>query len=109
MDIYGSQERSNFRNLNVNRFTLIFGIRITNLKSSSSIISQCEQNKLLPLSLATTKKRENPVNTAQKMASKSSTTRDEEATTEEVPGSICDSCDPCDICFHVQFNAEFPR
>ena len=28
------------------------------------------------------------MNTAQKMASKSSTTQDEEATTEEVPGSI---------------------
>ncbi|CAH3180673.1 unnamed protein product, partial [Porites evermanni] len=41
-----------------------------------------------PLSLATTRKQENPVNTAQKMASKSSTKPDGEATTEEVPGSI---------------------
>ena len=41
-----------------------------------------------PLSLATTRKRENPLNTAQKMASKSSTEQDEEATTEEVPWSI---------------------
>ena len=41
-----------------------------------------------PLSHATTRKREYPVNTAQKMASKSSTRQDEEATTEEVPGSI---------------------
>ena len=39
-----------------------------------------------PLSLPTTKKQENPVNTAQKMASKSSTKQDGEATTEEVPG-----------------------
>ena len=35
-----------------------------------------------------TRKRENLVNTAQKMASKSSTKQDEEATTEKVPGSI---------------------
>ena len=41
-----------------------------------------------PLSLATTRKRENPLNTAQKMASKSSTGQDEEATTEEAPWSI---------------------
>ena len=41
-----------------------------------------------PLSLAKTRKRENLVKTAQKMASKSSTEQDEEATTEEVPGSI---------------------
>ena len=41
-----------------------------------------------PISPSTTRKRENPVNTAQKMASKSSTKQDEEATTEEVPGSI---------------------
>ena len=41
-----------------------------------------------PLSLATTRNRENPLNTAQKMASKSSTEQDEEATTEEVPWSI---------------------
>ena len=39
-----------------------------------------------PLSLTTTKKQENPVNMAQKMASKSSTKQDGEATTEEVPG-----------------------
>ncbi|RMX43654.1 hypothetical protein pdam_00016947 [Pocillopora damicornis] len=38
-----------------------------------------------PLSLARTRKRENP---AQKMASKSATKQDEEGTTEEVPGSI---------------------
>ena len=41
-----------------------------------------------PLSLAKTRKRENPVNAAHKMASKSSTKQDEEATTEEVTGSI---------------------
>ena len=34
-----------------------------------------------PLSLTTTRKRENPVNTAQEMASKSLTEQDEEATT----------------------------
>ena len=39
-------------------------------------------------SLATTRKQKNPVNTAQKMASKSSTKQDGEVTTEEVPGSI---------------------
>ena len=38
--------------------------------------------------ISTTRKRENPLNTAQKMASESSTKQDEEATTEEVPGSI---------------------
>ena len=38
--------------------------------------------------IATTTKLENPLNTAQKMASDSSTKQDEEATTEEVPGSI---------------------
>ena len=45
-----------------------------------------------PLSLAATRKRENPVNTALKMVSKSSTKQVEEATTEEAPGSIvmCD-------------------
>ena len=41
-----------------------------------------------PFEEPTTRKRESPVNTAQKMASKSSTKQDEEATTEEVPGSI---------------------
>ena len=41
-----------------------------------------------PLSLATTRKQENPVNTAQKMARQSSTKQNGEATTEEVPGSI---------------------
>ena len=41
-----------------------------------------------PLSLATTRKQENPVNTAQKMASKSSTKQDGEATTEETPELI---------------------
>ena len=40
------------------------------------------------LSLATTGKQENLVNTAQKMASQSSTKQNGEATTEEVPGSI---------------------
>ena len=40
-----------------------------------------------PLSLATTRKQKNPVNTAQKMASKGSTKQDREAITE-VPGSI---------------------
>ena len=38
--------------------------------------------------IVTTRKRENPLNMAQKMASESSTKQDEEATTEEVPGSI---------------------
>ena len=46
-----------------------------------------ERNKK-PLSLATTRKHKNPVNMAQKMASKTSTKQDREATTEEVPGSI---------------------
>ena len=41
-----------------------------------------------PLSLATTRKQKIPANKAQKMASKSSTKQDEEATTEEVRGSI---------------------
>ncbi|CAH3046504.1 unnamed protein product, partial [Porites lobata] len=41
-----------------------------------------------PLSLATTRKQENLVNTAQKMPSQSSTKQNGEATTEEVPGSI---------------------
>ena len=40
------------------------------------------------LSLAKTRKRENPVNAAHKMASKSSTKQVEEATTEKVTGSI---------------------
>ena len=40
------------------------------------------------LSLATTRKQENPVNTAHKMANKSSTKQEGEATTGEVPGSI---------------------
>ena len=39
-------------------------------------------------SLATTRKQENPVNTAQKMVSQSSTKQNGEATTEKVPGSI---------------------
>ena len=38
--------------------------------------------------IATAKKQENPLNTAHKIASESSTKQDEEATTEEVPGSI---------------------
>ena len=38
--------------------------------------------------IATTRKRENPLNTAQKIARESSTKQDEEATTEEVPRSI---------------------
>ena len=41
-----------------------------------------------PLSLATTRKHENPVNRGQKMASRSSNKRNGEATTEKVPGSI---------------------
>ena len=41
-----------------------------------------------PLSLTTTIKQENLVNTAQKMASQSSTKQNREATTEEAPGSI---------------------
>ena len=41
-----------------------------------------------PLSLATTTKQKNPVNMAQKMASKSSTKQGREVKTEEVPGSI---------------------
>ena len=41
-----------------------------------------------PLSLATTRKQKNPVNTTQKMASQSSTKQNREATTEEVLGSI---------------------
>ena len=41
-----------------------------------------------PLSLATTRKQENPVNTAQKMANQSLTKENGEATTEEVRGSI---------------------
>ena len=41
-----------------------------------------------PLSLVTTRKQGTPVNMAQKMASKSSTKQDGEATTGEVPGSI---------------------
>ena len=41
-----------------------------------------------PLSLATTRKQESPVNMAQKMASKSSTKQDGEGTMGEVPGSI---------------------
>ena len=40
------------------------------------------------LSLAKTRKRENPVNAAHKMASQSSTKQVEEATTEKVTGSI---------------------
>ena len=43
---------------------------------------------LSPFEEPTTRKRESRVNTAQKMASKSSTEQNEEATTEEVPGSI---------------------
>ena len=41
-----------------------------------------------PIAFATTRKRENPLSTAQKMASKSSTKQDEEAANEEVSGSI---------------------
>ena len=41
-----------------------------------------------PLLLATTNKRENPVNTAQKMTSKSSTKQDEEVAKEEAPELI---------------------
>ena len=41
-----------------------------------------------PFSVATTRKQENLVNTAQKMASQSSTKQNGEAITEEEPGSI---------------------
>ena len=41
-----------------------------------------------PLPLATTRKQENLVSTAQKMASQSSTKQNGEAKSEEVPGSI---------------------
>ena len=41
-----------------------------------------------PIAFATTRKRENPLSTAQKVASKSSTKQDEEAENEEVSGSI---------------------
>ena len=47
-----------------------------------------ERHTEKPLSLAATRKRENPVNTALKMVSKSSTKQVEEATTEEAQGSI---------------------
>ena len=47
-----------------------------------------ERHTEKPLSLAATRKRENPVNAALKMVSKSSTKQVEEATTEEAPGSI---------------------
>ncbi|CAH3151405.1 unnamed protein product, partial [Porites lobata] len=63
-------------------------------KSDPEILSCFELNyKFLerhekPLSLATTRKQENPVNTAQKMASQSSTKQNGETTTEGVPGSI---------------------
>ena len=46
------------------------------------------ERHIKPLSLATTRKQENPVTTAQKMASKSLSKQDGEATTEEVPRSI---------------------
>ena len=47
-----------------------------------------ERHTEKPLSLAAMRKPENPVNTALKMVSKSSTKQVEEATTEEAPGSI---------------------
>ena len=63
-------------------------------QSESEVLPCFEMNyKLLerhkkPLSLAKTRKRENLVNAAHKMASKSSTKQDEEATMEEMTGSI---------------------
>ena len=63
-------------------------------KSDPEILSCFELNYKFserhkkPLSLATTRKQENAVNTAQKMASQSSTKQNGEATTEGVPGSI---------------------
>ena len=56
----------------------------------SDIVSHLRSNyrQILTQQHATTRKQENPVNTAQKMAIQSSTKQNEEATTEEVPGSI---------------------
>ena len=56
------------------------------IRSQMSYISRLVKG--IQSTIATTRKRENPLNTAQKMASESSTKQDEEATTEEVPGSI---------------------
>ena len=47
-----------------------------------------------PLSLATTRKQENAVNTAQKMASQSSTKQNGEATTEEEKNTFKDDMAP---------------
>ena len=63
-------------------------------KSDPEVLSRFDLNyKFLerhekPFSLAATRKDENPVNTAQKMVSQSSTKQNGEATTEKVPGSI---------------------
>ena len=56
------------------------------IRSQLSYISRLVRG--IQSTIATTTKLENPLNTAQKMASESSTKQDEEATTEEVPGSI---------------------
>ena len=56
------------------------------IRSQLSYISRLVRG--IQSSIATTRKRENPVNTAQKIASESSTKQDEEATTEKVPRSI---------------------
>ena len=56
------------------------------IRSQLSYISRLVRG--IQSTIATAKKQENPLNTAQKIASESSTKQDEEATTEEVPGSI---------------------
>ena len=56
------------------------------IRSQLSYISRLVRG--IQSTIATTRKRENPLKTAQKMASEISTKQDEEATTEEVPGSI---------------------
>ena len=56
------------------------------IRSQMSYISRLVRG--IQSTIATTTKRENPLNTAQKMANESLTKQDEEATTEEVPESI---------------------
>ena len=56
------------------------------IRSQLSYISRLVKG--IQSTIATTRKRENPLNTAQKMARESSTKQDEEVTTEEVPRSI---------------------
>ena len=80
--------------------TIVTFWRVKNKKKAFSFLSEPEvlpcfelNYKFLeghekPLSLATTRKQENPVNTAQKMARQSSTKQNGEGTMEEVPGSI---------------------